>query len=64
MSENLAERIARHRQSAKLTQKQAATRVGISERQWQRYEWSETAPSLDMLDKIAALFGVKPGQLL
>jgi len=64
VSESLGLTIVRLRQKARLTQKEAAAAVGVSDRQWQRYEWSETPPSLDMLAKMAELFGVKQADLL
>jgi len=46
------------RAGARLTQAQAADRVGVSERTWQRWEGDDGIPRLDETHAIIAAFGL------
>ena len=52
------EKIKSLRKSAKLTQKEAAERIGVSYRTYQNYEAGASTPSGEVLSKISKLFGV------
>lgn len=64
MSTGTAERIRQRRVGGKLNQKQAAQRVGISHRQYQRYETGKASPSVEMLDRIARALGTTSAELV
>lgn len=52
------ERLKEIRQSQKLTQKQVAAALNITERQYQRYEGGEQTTTLENLIALADYFGV------
>lgn len=52
------ERLKQIRQSQKLTQKQVAAALNITERQYQRYEGGEQTTTLENLIALADYFGV------
>ena len=52
------EKIKSLRKGAKLTQKDAAERIGVTYRTYQNYEAGASAPSGEVLSKISKLFGV------
>ncbi len=56
--EYIAERLAELREQHSLTQEQAAGRVGVTLRQWQRWESGESMPYPRNLDAIASNFGL------
>ena len=53
-----SERLKEIRQSQKLTQKQVAAALNITERQYQRYEGGEQTTTLENLIALADYFGV------
>lgn len=55
--EMLAARLGELREDANLTQEQAAAKVGVTLRQWQRWEAGESVPYPRNLDVIASRFG-------
>lgn len=55
--EAVASKLAELREQHDLSQEQAAARVGITHRQWQRWEHGESVPYPRNLDAIAARFG-------
>lgn len=56
--ERIAERLAQLREHSGLTQEQAAQKVGITHRQWQRWESGESVPYPRNLEVIASRFGI------
>ena len=61
---SLGERLEELRRSHGLTQEQAAPKVGISLRQWQRWETGESEPTASNLARIAQAFGIAVSELL
>ena len=57
-------RIKDFRKSIKLTQKQMAERLNISERAYQYYESGQGVPSLDTISEISDTFNVSIDYLL
>lgn len=53
-----SERLKEIRQSQKLTQKQVAAALNITERQYQRYEGGKQTTTLENLIALADYFGV------
>lgn len=56
--ERVVERLVQLREVHGLTQEQAAARVGVTVRQWQRWEAGKSMPYPRNLDMIAAKFGI------
>lgn len=56
--ERIAERLGELREAHSLTQEQAAGRVGVTLRQWQRWEAGDSVPYPRNLDQIASKFGL------
>lgn len=56
--EKVSARLADLREQAGLTQEQAAARVGVNLRQWQRWEAGDSMPYPRNLDTIASRFGI------
>lgn len=56
--EKVTQRLEHLRERHGLTQEQAAARVGITHRQWQRWESGESMPYPRNLDAIASAFGI------
>ena len=56
--ERLAERLLELRTNAGLSQEGAAQKVGVTVRQWQRWEQGESVPYPRNLDTIASRFGI------
>lgn len=56
--DKIADRLKELRLAAGLTQKEAATALGMPEAMWQKYEWGERVPSLGKCVQIADLFDV------
>lgn len=56
--ERISERLGELREQSSLTQEQAAGRVGVTLRQWQRWESGESIPYPRNLDAIASKFGL------
>lgn len=54
---NLGENIKRYRKNKKLTQKQLADKLQVSSITIQNYENNRREPSLEMLNKLAAILG-------
>lgn len=54
----LSERLKQLRTSQDLSQKQLTTIIGISERNYQRYEYGEREPVASVLIKLADYFNV------
>lgn len=55
---SLAEGLKRFRKSYKITQKQAASACGISERNYQDYEYGRVVPTATVLISLADYFDV------
>lgn len=60
--EMLAARLEELRESNNLTQENAAAKVGVTLRQWQRWEAGESVPYPRNLDVIASRFGITVGE--
>jgi transcriptional regulator with XRE-family HTH domain len=60
----ITERIRLHRRVAKLTQADAARRLGVSTRTYARWESGTTLGYLSRVDELAMLFGVTMDALL
>jgi transcriptional regulator with XRE-family HTH domain len=56
--ERIAERLGELRERDSLTQEQAAAKVGVTLRQWQRWEAGESVPYPRNLDAVASRFGI------
>lgn len=56
--ERIVERLSELRERDSLTQEQAAHRVGVTTRQWQRWESGESVPYPRNLDQVASAFGI------
>lgn len=56
--ERVVERLVHLREQHSLTQEQAAHKVGVTNRQWQRWEAGESMPYPRNLDLIAQRFGI------
>lgn len=56
--ERIAARLGELRERDSLTQEQAAARVGVTLRQWQRWEYGESVPYPRNMDQIATKFGI------
>lgn len=61
---DFSERLRELRASKKVTQKQAAKDMGLSERAYQHYELGEKEPSLGNIVKLADFFEVSADYLL
>jgi len=59
-----AERIRELRTAAKLSQEAAARQANISWATWQRVEAGKGRPTVDTIQRIAAVLGVEPGTLI
>lgn len=55
---NLSEQFKRVRQERKLTQKQVADGIGVTEQAYQRYEYGKVVPSALVLISLADYFDV------
>jgi transcriptional regulator with XRE-family HTH domain len=60
----ISERIRLHRRVAKLTQADAAHRLGVATKTYERWERGESLGYLSRLDELAMLFGVTIDALL
>jgi transcriptional regulator with XRE-family HTH domain len=60
----LGQRLRAARKTAGLTQKQAAKRAGVFQASISCYERGKTAPSFEVLRKLARAYGVSCGWLL
>jgi transcriptional regulator with XRE-family HTH domain len=60
--ERIAARLLELRERENLTQEQAAARVGVTMRQWQRWEAGESVPYSRNLDQIAERFEITVGE--
>lgn len=56
--EKIAQRLGELRESNSLTQEQAAAKVGVTLRQWQRWEAGESVPYPRNMDTVASHFGM------
>lgn len=56
--EKIAQRLGELREANTLTQEQAAAKVGVTLRQWQRWEAGESVPYPRNMDGIASHFGL------
>ena len=56
--ERVVERLSELRERASLSQEDAARKVGVTHRQWQRWESGESMPYPRNLDKVASAFGI------
>jgi transcriptional regulator with XRE-family HTH domain len=56
--EKIAQRLGELRESNTLTQEQAAAKVGVTLRQWQRWEAGESVPYPRNMDVVASKFGI------
>lgn len=61
-AERIAQRLTELRESHDLTQEQAAHKVGVTSRQWQRWEAGQSTPYPRNLDTIASRFNVSTGE--
>jgi transcriptional regulator with XRE-family HTH domain len=64
MSSLLGRGIGLRRKQAGLKQQQVADKVGLSLRQYQRYESGEIIPQYDMLETLAGIFGSEFSELI
>lgn len=55
---NFASRLREYRGKARLTQKQAASKLGLAERTWQDYETDKRRPTFEGLIALAAFFEI------
>ena len=60
----LKDRLRELRENKKLTKKETAEKIGISERAYLTYEYGEREPKLDTLQKLADFYGVTTDYLL
>lgn len=60
----LKDRLKELRENRKLTKKDTAEKIGISERAYLTYEYGEREPKLDTLQKLADFYGVTTDYLL
>lgn len=60
--ERVVQKLTQLREDHSLTQEQAAGKVGVTLRQWQRWEAGESMPYPRNLDMIASRFGFDPGE--
>lgn len=56
--ERVVERLSELRERAGLSQEDAARKVGVTHRQWQRWESGQSMPYPRNLDKVASAFGI------
>jgi transcriptional regulator with XRE-family HTH domain len=56
--ERVVERLSELRERAGLSQEDAARKVGVTHRQWQRWESGESMPYPRNLDRVASAFGI------
>jgi transcriptional regulator with XRE-family HTH domain len=61
---NLAENIKKLREEKGLLQKQVATEIGLKPAHYNKIENGQVEPSIDVLDKLAQLFGVTIDQIV
>ncbi|MBZ2022146.1 helix-turn-helix domain-containing protein [Streptococcus sanguinis] len=59
-----SERLKEQRKQAKLTQKEIAAQIGVSQQAYQKWEKGDKKPTQDKLTKIAELFDVSIDYLL
>lgn len=59
-----SERLKEQRKQAKLTQKEIAAQIGVSQQAYQKWEKGDKKPTQDKLTKIAELFDVSVDYLL
>jgi transcriptional regulator with XRE-family HTH domain len=68
MADLLKERIARHlreiREQKDMTQEQVARAVGVTTRQYQRWEGAISTPYWRNIEALAEAFGVEPGVIV
>ena len=50
------------RESRGLTQKQAAESLGVSDRTYSKWETGETEPGIELICRLAELYGMGPGR--
>jgi len=60
--ERVASRLAELRDEHRLSQEKAAAKVGVTMRQWQRWEAGESTPYHRNLEQIASTFGIQVGE--
>ncbi len=63
-STNVGQRLRQVRESRRITLKEVAARVGISEGFLSQIERGKSTPSLKTLYRVAAVYGMSPGDLL
>lgn len=61
---NLADRLKELRKQNKVTQKQLASNIDISERNYQDYEYAKVIPTANVIISLADYFGVSADYLL
>lgn len=61
---NFAVNLKHFRQTARVTQKQMAERLGMTENAYQNYEYGKREPKLDVLIQIAEILEVSIDDLL
>ena len=64
MEQTLGRRIASHRKRMKLTQEQLAESLGVTAQAVSKWENDQSCPDINMLPKLAQLFGVSVDSLL
>lgn len=64
VAQRLGQQIARHRARLRLTQEEAAAKVGVTHRAYQRWESGESMPYPRNIEKIAEAFDVEVDDLL
>ena len=64
MEQTLGKRIAMHRKRLKLTQEQLAESLGVTAQAVSKWENDQSCPDINMLPKLAQLFGVSVDSLL
>ena len=64
MEETLGKRIVQHRKDMGLTQDQLAERLGVTAQAVSKWENDQSCPDINMLPKLAELFGTTTDALL
>ena len=64
IAQSFAARLTAIRREKGITQVQAASNVGITDNQWQKYEYGATIPTVETLVSIADYFDVSVDYLL
>lgn len=64
VAQRLGQQIARHRARLRLTQEEAAAKVGVTHRAYQRWESGESMPYPRNIERIAEAFEVEVDELL